>query len=93
MIKICEDLSLPAKACDDLVPVHICFDDLDRDPLLILLISPSREVDATHAPATELLESLVGPYPKLEALRTGSGGRGLGLVAWIHVTLSYATVG
>jgi hypothetical protein len=88
VIEAREDLSLPAKARNDLVPVHIRSDDLDRDALLVLLVCPCREVHAPHAPAPELLESLIGADPKLEPLRPGRGRGGGGLrfvIPRIHV--------
>ena len=45
MVEVGEDLALGAEAADDLVGVHAAPDELDRDPLLELLVGPLRQVD------------------------------------------------
>src|SRR5205823_12524780 len=62
MVERGEDLSLVAKATQNVFSIQTAFHQLDSNLLVKLFVLASSQVDHAHAAATDLANDFVGPY-------------------------------
>ena len=81
MLEAGEDLPLPPEVADRVVAGAADRDDLDRDPLAVLIVGARGQIDDAHPAVAELAEHAVGADAPVDL----QFNRWLGLALWPRV--------